>query len=186
MRYATCGLALALSLALNAGADEEKGIAAARKDVLALAKEVAAGKDISKKVAALRKKYDDLEPLMWIYRPRGKGGIGFGPKSRTDGLEAKIRALCKRTLNPKALKKESAELLWMGYLNLTMAEIARAYAPQGRLAARKKEWDEHVDAMKKASAEFIKAVKTGNPRKVRAAADRLDNSCNNCHTEYIE
>src|SRR5438094_9898016 len=100
MRDAGCGLAFALTVALGlttvTGADEDKKVAAARKDVLDLLKDVALNKDIRWKVRALRKKYDDLEPLMSIYKPRRLGGLGFGPKGKMDSIDSKIRALSKR------------------------------------------------------------------------------------------
>src|SRR5438105_257242 len=102
MRYVACGLlpgwtAFALIVGTMARADEDKEVSAARKDVLALAKEVEAGKDITAKAAAaMRKKYEDLNTIAQVYKPRNKRGIGFGP-TPVMGIETKIRDLSKRT-----------------------------------------------------------------------------------------
>ena len=57
-----------------------------------LARQAEAGKDITKQAAALSKKYDELIALMCVYKPRSKGGIGFGFVSADSSLASAERS----------------------------------------------------------------------------------------------
>src|SRR5262245_15111516 len=93
------GLALVVVAALGtavtaADKEDEKEIKEAQKDILDLSQILGDPKKEAKaadaKVAAIKKKYEDLGTLMHIYKPKAKGGLGFGPLA-TSGLESKIR-----------------------------------------------------------------------------------------------
>src|SRR5947199_248501 len=100
------GLALVLAAALGtavtaADKEDEKEIKEAQKDILDLVKILEGSKvtqaQVTAKVAAIKKKNEDLGPLMHIYKPKNKLGLGFG-ELETSGLESKIRDLSKRKL----------------------------------------------------------------------------------------
>src|SRR3954468_8119900 len=60
--------------------DDEKAIKEAQKDLLDLAKTLEGGKEDAAKIQQMKKKYEDLAPIMHAYKPSPKGGIGVGPK----------------------------------------------------------------------------------------------------------
>jgi cytochrome c556 len=177
--------ALATTGAVSADADEDKKVKEAQKDVVELAKEVEGGKTDEAKAKAIRKKYDELDHLMYIFKPRDKGGLGFGPKGKGDGIELKIISLGKRALSDEDLKAQRAELIKMAYVTTAMSEVVQQYAPAKPKGGKgAKEWKAHAAGMKKASQELIAAVKKGSPDAVKAAAGNLNGSCTSCHTDF--
>jgi hypothetical protein len=196
------GAVLALSIwalgtgpAIKADEDDDKAIKESQKDVVALAGDIQAKKDgkvIAKKVAAIRKKYDDLNHIMQIYKPRGRKGLGIGPKGKSDGIEFKIGYLAKGKTDGKTrltaqnLKAQEKDLLLkVGYINLAMVEVTRKYLPtKPKEGKGKKEWAEHSTEMEKATNALIKAIRANNINGVKAAAKRLDDACTSCHTDF--
>jgi len=184
----TLGLAVALLAGdVSARADDDKEIKKAQKDVLDLAKLVEQGKEseVAGKAATIKKSYEDLNTVMHVYKPSPKGGIGFGKPAAGDGIELKVIALGKRALPPATLKKEKDDLVKMAYINIAMAEVAAQYAPAKPKGGKgAKEWKQYASDQKKASLELIKAAQAGDPAKVKAAANNINNACNNCHSDF--
>jgi len=178
---ALCALLVAASSLVRA--DEETK--AAQKDILDVTKEVEGGGKVTKtKLEAIKKKYEDLNTIMHVYKPREKGGLGVGPMGKGDGIEMKIIALGKKQLSKMQLDKESTDLVKMAHVNVAVAEIAALYVPKPKAGKGPKEWQEYVDQMKKSSFDLAKAVKGGNPTDVKTAANNLNNSCNMCHSDF--
>jgi cytochrome c556 len=168
-----------------AGADDEddKQIKAARKEILALAKEIENGKVDAKRAQAIRKKYAELNHLMIGFKPRDKNGIGYGPKG--EAIDSKLNSLGKRALAKDTLDKEAAALVKMAYINLAYAEIAYHYAPLKPKAGKgPKEWKQYTADWKTGTKDFIGAVKKGDAEAVKKAANNLHNTCNSCHSDF--
>jgi hypothetical protein len=158
---------------------------AAQKDVLDLAKASEEGKPIDKaRLEAIKKKYDDLDTIMHSYKPRDKGGIGVGPKGKSDGIEIKLNNLGKKPLAKMQLDKEADELIKVAHINAAIADITKLYVPKPKGGKGPKEWNEYAEAMKKSSLEFAKAVKSGDPKAVQKAANNVNASCTNCHSDF--
>lgn len=194
-RFLTAGgvLLLALAFAANAPARYFDEIEDARKDVTQLAKMYAdaKGKIDEAKVkaitAAIKKKYDDMGPLMSIYKPSDKKGVGFNPakKGKGDGMEKRIIDLGKRAPTADILAKEKDLLVRMATYNLAMHAISRAYAPEKPKAGKgAKEWNKYNDEMKEGTEAFLTAVRANNPGGVKKAAERINAACNDCHTDF--
>lgn len=150
------------------------------QDVLDLAKEVAAGNDVAAKAATLSKRFKTVEIGMRLYNPRGRGGIGFGPKGMA--IERKLIDVGEKGISAETLKKEADELIRVAHVNLVLAEVTRGFAPAKPFLGRgKKEWERDVDAVRTASKELVKAVEASDPKAVQAAATRINNACNSCH-----
>jgi hypothetical protein len=173
-------LALFTALFVLQPANAQKG-AAARGEVLALVREAEAGKDFAEKAARAGKRYGRVTTIMRVYNPTTEGGIGFGPE-KGDSLEQKLLDLARRELTPDRLKKESAELARLAHINLVVAEMIRPHAPLEPVAGRgKKEWDQDVENLKKVSRGLLEAVRASDPAAVRAAAFRINRTCDRCH-----
>jgi hypothetical protein len=187
-RGLAAGTVLALAILVVAGvqvalADDDPK--AAQKDVLDLAKASMEGKKIDKaRLEAIKKKYEDLETIMHAYKPREKGGIGIGPPSKSDGIEIKLNNLGKKALSKMQLDKEADDLVKAAHVNVAIAEIAKLYVPKAKGGKGPKEWNEYLDQMKKSSMEFAKAVKSGDPKAVQKAANNVNASCTNCHSDF--
>jgi hypothetical protein len=140
----------------------------------------------AKKVEALKKEIEDLNTSMQIFKPRMRLGFGVGPKGAGDGIESKITAMAKRKLAQGQIDKQKAELIRMAYINIVMADVAKAYPhPKPKVAGKgAKEWNSHSDEMKKTAQELIEALKKGDAGKIKTAALNLESTCTNCHTDF--
>jgi len=164
--------------------------AAARKDVLDVAKAIEDGKGnkaIQAKAKAINVKGTDLADLMRVYKIRRKAGLGFGAKPADDsGIEMKIMELPRNARGPAeaALKRDSEDLVKMAHVTLAMAEIARPYFNKPANGKGKKDWNKWLDDQEQASKDLIAAVKARNGRAVAAAAKKLQTSCTECHAAF--
>lgn len=186
---AFASMMLVIALIGGAGvraADDDKEIKKAQADILDLAKKIADGKDVSKDAAGIKKKYEELNTVMHAYKPSPKGGIGTGLEPKAgDGIELKIINLGKRALPPATLDKEKGALVKLGHINIAMAEITMHYAPAKPKGGKgPKDWKQYTTDMKNASIELVKAAKAGKAADIKAAANNLNNACNNCHSDF--
>lgn len=166
--------------------DEKKANAEAQKAVLKLVETMKNGKGGDAQIAAIRKKFDELKPIMWVYKPRKKGGIGMGAGG-ADDIELTLGKMGgpKYKLTPPKLAGMKNDLILAGELSKVVAEISDKYAEQ---YAKKdvKKWKGYTKDMKKAADDLIAAAKSGNPAKVKTAATNLSNSCTSCHSDFRE
>jgi cytochrome c556 len=187
------GLILSLAVVLvvagvSAGADDKEA-KEAQKEIVELAKLIENGKDakaVSAKVEAIKKKYDDLNTVMYVFKPLGKSGLGYDDTDKLMGLELKIQRLEKGN-NPiptKTLKDEASKLNRLAYVSIAMAELAKPYFSKPEKGKTKKDWDKHNDDQKKAAEELIKAVKAGDGKAAKTAMKALNNACLGCHSDF--
>ena len=86
-------LALALwSMTAYSADDEEKQARKQAQDaILKLVDSMQGNKaDVKAQAAAIKKKFDALEPIMWVYKPKNKGGVGMKDGS---GIELELGRL---------------------------------------------------------------------------------------------
>lgn len=178
-------LALCLWSVTALSADEKQ---AAQEAVLKLVESMNGGGNVQGQIDAIKKTFDELEPLMWVYKARKKGGIGMG-KNGEDDIELTLGKIgnprSKAKLTPQKLAQMKADLIKTGELSRAIAEIAgqNKYAQQyGKKNVAK--WKDYTKEMKKGSDDLIKAVKGGDVPQVRKAANDLSASCTNCHIEF--
>lgn len=171
-------LALAMMVSVHSvyGFDD---IADAQKAILDIAKKLEDGKDVKTDVAALRKKIEELEPIMHNYKPKAKKGI------HPEGIEAKIQKLAGKGISAETLKKEKDDLVKLAYANLAMGHIAKAYAPtKVKMGKGPKQWNDYSDEMMQGTLELIKEAKAGNAAKIKAIATNINAACEKCHTDF--
>jgi hypothetical protein len=166
--------------------------ALAKEPVLKLVGAIESGakdEDVKKQAADVGKKYD-IKHVMWQMKPRDKGGLGVGPTPdaiQPDAIELKLIALGnpKKVISQKDLTAQQGDLVKMVEVSEAIAAVAPSYAAnEGRKPAEQKKWNEYCEDMHKGSKELIDAIKGGDPKKVQVVADKLNASCNSCHTDF--
>lgn len=186
---ALLGLGFWSMTALSADEDDER--IAAQKAVLKLANSMnGKGGDVKGQIAAIKKKFEELEPIMWVYKPKKKGGIGMG-KDGADDIELTLGKIgnprAKAKFTPKKLAEWKADLIKVGQLSKAVATISEQdnYAKQyaNKDAAK---WKNYTKEMKKGGEDLIKAVKSNDVNRVKKAATNLSASCTNCHSDFRE
>lgn len=161
--------------------DDDKALKEAQAELIKLASNLEA-KSFGDDAKALAKKYD-ITTVMPAFKLRSRKGIGVGDKAgeiTPDGIEAKIIALGKAAPAKSQLDKEGKDLVKLAALTRAIAEVNEHHAPN----KNKAEWAKFNQEMKKASMELLEGAKAGDGAKVKAAAVKLNNSCNECHSEF--
>ena len=171
-------------LVYAAGAGEGGGLKGdVRKIAAALKKGDKAGAEMQAKATA--KKVEELADLMHLFKLRTKQGLGVGEKAgpKNDGIEAKLREIGRDA--PTGIAKDAAGLEQMGYDTAAIGLITEVMAPakdQGKKL--RKDWIEWSKDMQESSLALAKAAKAQGAQDVKAAAVKVNNSCNACHSVY--
>lgn len=131
----------------------------------------------------------ELLDYMSLLKLRSKGGIGFGLKPgispTTDGYESRLLGLQKRKLSETEMKKQADDLTRMGYILAAVSEVTDAHTPKRKQAGKDpKDWTQWNKDMRDASLEFAAAAQAKNAVAVKAAATKLNASCNDCHGTF--
>lgn len=146
--------------------------------------------DTKKAVAETLKKFDEVSDLMHMYRPRNKGGMGWGPEAgknpATDGLEKKIQEFAKGVPeNIAAQDKNNVEAArWL--IALTELTHAKAPAKDGPGGKTKKAWIDWSNEMRDAGNALAKAAAAKKGADMAKAANKINSICINCHSKFKE
>jgi cytochrome c556 len=139
--------------------------------------------NVKGQAAAIHKKFDELKPVMWVYKPRKKGGIGFGKDG--DDIEVTIGKVGSRKgMTPKKILAMRAELTKAAELSRAVAAVGDLYAAQYKDDKGKKnpaKWKEFMGKMRMGADELSKAAKGDDAAKIQRAAGNLSASCVECH-----
>ena len=177
-------LALALwAISAYSATEEEE----AQKAVLKLVDSMNGKKgDVKAQTQAIKKQFEELKPIMWVYKPRKKGGLGWG-KEGSD-IEMKIGSIgsttSKEKLTPKKVADMKVDLIRAADLSRAIAEVSKLYPEQYKDDNGKKnpaKWKEYTEKMSKAADELREAAKDGEVAKIKTAANNLKASCTECH-----
>ena len=159
---------------------------AIRGAVAKIGEQIQKGDDAGAKkaAAATAKSAAEVGDVMHMFRPRSKGGMGFGEKAGSnpakDGIEVALRDIARDGAN---FAKQGDGIATTGYWIAALADVTGAMAPakdQGKKT--KKAWNQYSDDMRVAGLEFAKAKGDG----VKKAAAKVNASCNNCHSIFKE
>jgi hypothetical protein len=173
---------LAASAGSRAADDEDKkAVKEAQDAIVKLTDTMVKGKGNTKAEAeAIRKKFDDLKPIMYIFKPRAKGGIGVGPKGPRDGIEFRFQDLGKKSSAAAQIAKQKEDLIRAAQITKAVGDVADLYVPKKDAA----KWKKYNQEMKKGADELIEALEKGDPAKIKAAANNVNSSCNQCHADF--
>jgi hypothetical protein len=177
---------LCASNAMSGGPDKAVGAAIVKLGDAVKKGDADATKKMAVKINGM-KELEDLPDLMHLFKPRNKGGMGWGSKAgtnpATDGLEKKIQEYAKNVKANEATDPNNEEA---GYWLSAMAEIVRLRTPEKDMAGgkTKKAWNDFADATRAAADGFTKAAATKNAGAIKTAADKLNTTCLNCHSKF--
>jgi hypothetical protein len=146
--------------------------------------------DTKKAVAEAAKKFDEISDLMHMYRPRNKGGMGWGSVAGkspvSDGLEKKIQEYAKGVPENVASQVENnvEAANWLAALaELTLAKAPAKDAAGGKT---KKAWTDWSIEMRDAANTFAKAAAAKKGTDMAKAASKSNSICINCHSKFKE
>jgi hypothetical protein len=156
-----------------------------REDVLKLAGmiEKMDNQGAKQQAETIAKSVEEIGDVMRLMALRTKKGAGVGDKPGAimpDGIEAKIMDLGKRAKPKKELEAQAKALEQAAYRAAAIAQIAQVKLPD----KDKKDWQGWADDMYKGSLDLAKAVQAKDPKQVKAAATKLEGSCNSCHEKF--
>jgi hypothetical protein len=163
---------------------------AVRDDVLKLAQEIEkSGLDGSRSMADDLANKLPLEDVMDLMKLRRLKGLGVGPSPTgkpDDGIEAKLINLSKHAPKPKELQSEAKDWERSAYVMAAIAELAERQCPVKSKQGKKdpKNWNEWSKAMEKEAIDLAKALKGQKPKEIQRAAQKLNSTCNACHTDF--
>jgi cytochrome c556 len=162
--------------------DEDKqAVKEAQGEILKLMDTMAKGGNPAAGAAAIKKKFAELKPSMYVFKPRKNGGLGIGPPMQGDGIELKIINLSKNKPPSKAeVAKWADDYVKMAEVSKVMAEVAALYPPKKNVD----DWKQYNDAMRKGADQLIAAAKKGDPEAIKKAATNLNASCTDCHSKF--
>lgn len=166
------------------------------KDPVETAKKIAA--EIQKGNAAGAKKlaegaakqFEEVSDLMHLFRPRNKGGLGWGAKAganpATDGLEKKIQEFAK-AVPATAAAQVDANLEAASYL-AALTELTHTKVPSKDAAGgkTKKAWTGFTNDMHEGVTAFTKAAEKKDAAAMSKAASKINSACVNCHSKFKE
>jgi cytochrome c556 len=159
--------------------DETKAIKEAQQDVIKLMDSIKGKKgDVKAQAQAMKKKYEELKPIMWVYKPRKANGIGMDKDGA--GIESELARLGGTKSNPAKVAQKKKEIAKAADLSRAIAEVTELYVPKKNAA----KWQGYVKDMKKASDELKKAAEDGDGAKIKKAINNLNASCTDCHGEF--
>src|SRR5262245_24992097 len=140
-----------------------------------------------KQAEALAKKLDDIAEAMDLFKPRKKNGFGVGKTPgaiNPDGIEQMLLKIGRDAPAAGTLKKDGAAFEEMGYRIAALGMIAAAKgAPKGAKGTPK-DWNGWSNDTVKGGLEIAAAAKAKGGADVKAAASKLNNACNSCHTVF--
>jgi hypothetical protein len=141
--------------------------------------------DARKFAFMIAKTIDELSDLEQLYRPRSKGGLGWGPKPgknpANDGLEKGLLnfAKIKNLANPENVDT--------AYLIAAMGELQLAKFPRkdGPGLKTKKTWLTEAEAIRQGALELANALPK-DANRAQLAAAKINAACVSCHSTFKE
>src|SRR5262249_5068605 len=156
--------------------DEVKAIKEAQQAVLKLMDSMNGKKgDVKSQAKAIKDKFEELKPVMWVYKKRSKGGVGMGKDGDHDieltiGNVGNTRA---KGMTPEKILTMREDLAKVAELSRAVALVADLYASQYKDDNGKKDpakWKELMEKMHKGADDLSQAAKGDDVAKIQKAA----------------
>ncbi|MHB1426592.1 MAG: cytochrome c [Gemmataceae bacterium] len=170
--------------------DDAKANKEAQEAVIKLMESMNGNKgNVKSQVQAMHKKFDELKPIMWVYKPRKKGGIGMN-KNGEDDIEqmvGKVGNARAKGMNPKKRLDMKTELDRVADISRAVAEVTALYADKYNDDNGKKnpaKWKEFTEKMRAGADELKRAAKGQDAAAIQKAAANFSASCTECHSVF--
>jgi hypothetical protein len=126
---------------------------------------------------------DEVETLLAVRR---RGGLGFGPgpaaANPRDSIEIKLIVLSRKPLLPAELDAEAEPLARAAAVIEGMAGLIDVYAPTKKVGNKDpNDWKTLIGDMRLSAQELESAARAKDAPRIRAAALKVNASCNGCH-----
>ncbi len=154
------------------GAADKPTEAKTLADSLADLKQVKADPQAKTDPVDWRTQIDDLKDAMDVFGLPAKGGEGIERDLIILGGQRKL-------LSPAQM---SDKLVLLAYKTALIADVAKAHQDQGE--KKKKEWLRLTDEMRRASLDLAESAKAKKQKETKTALNKLNTSCNDCHTTF--
>jgi cytochrome c556 len=183
VRTPAFGALLALGICFVAAAHSnfaDSKVGPYNADILKLIDGTGSPEEIAKKA--------DLGELMQAFKPRSKGGLGIGPTADTikpDGIEQKFIDLgkSKKGLSKSDLAKQGDALVRAAEVTKAISDVTLLYADkEGKKNPTK--WKQFAGDMKKAAGDLSAAAKKSDSDGIKKAVNKINASCNDCHSDF--
>jgi hypothetical protein len=119
-----------------------------------------------------KKHIEDLKDAMDVFGLPNKGGQGVERDLINLGGQRK----------PFTPAQMSDKLVLLAFKTALIAEVAKAHEDQGE--KKKKEWLRLTDDMRRYSLELADTVKAKKAKETKTVLNKLNTSCNDCHTTF--
>jgi hypothetical protein len=171
------GVAVVLGISFVSAGDDNKDLKAVLLK-LATAVEKNDADGAKKLVDELKK--EELESVMDLMKPVAKGGVDVGFK---EGIENKLRNASKKAGDAATQSEGYAK---MAKAIAALAEVAAVKCPVDKVEGDKnpKDWAKWSKELKEGAMALGEAAKTRDPKKVKAAAEKVNNTCGSCHNVF--
>jgi hypothetical protein len=142
--------------------------------------------DVTEQAAKIIKEHDSCD-ISSVFRLRRHGGLGIGKAAEAANLDSIERLVIelstKKTTTEAQLEKFQDDYVRVAKVLQAMAELAPHRGPDFTRndPVRIKKWAAVSADFKEHTADFRKALEEKDPKKVRITADRLYQTCMNCH-----
>jgi cytochrome c556 len=181
------GLALVISVAGGSAgrtADEDEDEIKATKEaqvaVVQMVEAMRKGDSCKEQAEAIHKKFPDLKPVMNIFKPSSKHGLGVGPKGPGDGIEQRIINWSTKTQSRSDAARNRPAMERAAEVSRAMAEVADVYLPKKDVS----KWKKYCQEMRDGADELMKSARGGDPKAIKTAATNLNGSCTSCHGDF--
>jgi hypothetical protein len=159
---------------------------AAQEAILKLAANLDA-KDVAERARSIVKTHDS-EDISSVFRVKSKGGLGIGKLTEVgptaDGIDRLVQKLgYRKTITEAEIEKYSADYVRAAKVLQAMAELAPYRAPEAvrKNDQRAREWFDVAREFRERTGNFRQAVDERDPKKLRLAAYKLQETCCTCH-----
>jgi hypothetical protein len=127
----------------------------------------------------------ELEDLHALFKLRMRGGLGFDDRQPRSGIEMRFMQLARKPLTADQLAGDSTALLRMTERTEAIMDATFLFTPEKKQGEKDpKAWERHCRECLKGCRELRGAIEARNPAAVRAAVNRLNNGCNECHSVF--
>ena len=143
-------------------------------------------KEAQRLAALAAQDIEEISDLMHMYRPRNKGGLGWGTTPQgnpiRDGIEHGLRGMGRDGVAVPNYK--DAEVA--GYSTAAIAEITLARKPKFKESNDNNSWIKNAEELRKAGIQLARASAANDVKAIVTAARKAEAACNSCHIKFKE